>query len=275
MEIAVHTPRRLELKTPSSIWSSSAMVLFGLLFFGCGAWSMFAGKLKVLKCQRLELNQIECQLSSTGLIGRKVTQIGNLERAEIAKHRSRNNTNRGHRYKNTYSVVLIAKEPGQKLAISSISSSDRREEQAKVNQINAFINNPQQFIFQMREDGRWLGYLIGSVFMLVGGSILVLLWRVQYVDSAIFDKNLGVARIQKRSILGKTQKLSWNLKRIKELSVEQKLRESKKGSYIVHTLYLEFNSPQDPSLKLLDTHDATQAETLAGEIRRFFGFVDR
>jgi hypothetical protein len=112
MKIVVQTSRRLELESGNPL-GAVAGTLFGMLFLVAGvAAILLLGRLTVLMCQRLEPNQIECQLTSTGLLGSQTTQITALEGAEVATHSDDDG--------DTYSIVLFA--VGQKIPFSKIRS---------------------------------------------------------------------------------------------------------------------------------------------------------
>jgi hypothetical protein len=48
-----------------------------------------------------------------------------------------------------------------------------REKQEKANQINTFVENPQQISLTIRQDERWFCYSFGGIFLIAGVFTLV------------------------------------------------------------------------------------------------------
>jgi hypothetical protein len=260
MKIVVQTSRRLELESGNPL-GAVAGTLFGMLFLVAGvAAILLLGRLTVLMCQRLEPNQIECQLTSTGLLGSQTTQITALEGAEVATHSDDDG--------DTYSIVLFA--VGQKIPFSKIRSSGYAAKKANADRINAFVNNSQQSALSVQEDHRWFSYLFGSGFALTGGALVLASWRLKFITYAVFDKNLGRLTLRRQSALGQTQTQSWNLQEIVGLSVKEEKDSDGDRTY---KLLLKLKSGQQLPLSRLFLNSQPQAEAIAAKLRQFLGLT--
>ncbi|MEL6439999.1 MAG: hypothetical protein AAFQ80_12185 [Cyanobacteria bacterium J06621_8] len=262
MEIIAQTSRRLELgyRQDNSLLGVVALTLVGLGFLGFGVWGIFSGRQKILKCARIEPELVECQIKSSGIIGSQTTKLSGVEKAEIITRKKTNVNNRLR--KDTYGVVILGS--GQKISISVVSTSNRNAKQADVRRINSFINNPRQFTLTMEEDGRWLGFIIGSILIAVGSVVIYAMWQMTLIIGAVFDKTLGILRIQKRSLYGKTEKRSWNLQEVEEIFLER----SKGKNSNMYSVNLKLHS-QLKCLTLLRTENSLAAETIANNVRKF------
>ncbi|MEL6494872.1 MAG: hypothetical protein AAFQ41_07080 [Cyanobacteria bacterium J06623_7] len=265
MEIIAQTPRRLELgyRDTKSGWGSKVgATLFGLAFCGFGIWGMFAGRQKILKCIRLDPVQIECQLTTSGLIGSETITLANVQQAQLIKRRGASRPNRSTR-KDVYGVVLITDD--QKTAISAVSTSNYPTKQAEVRRINSFINNPQQFALNLRSDGRGLGLIVGGILATIGCGVIYALWQVKMVSKAVFNRDLARVKIHKTSVYGQLEQLSWYLREIEQSFIE----ESRGKNDTYYSLNLKFSDRQRQRVTLLRTTDRLKAETLLSTIRQF------
>ena len=263
MKIIAQTPRRLELgyQERNLSWSVCGATLFGFAFIGLGIWGIFTGRQKILKCTRIDSALVECQLTSSGIIGSQTTKLSEVKEAEIVVRKSA--TNRDRQRRDVYSVVLVTND--RRILVSGTSTSNYDQKKADVRRINSFLNNPQQFVLKMQSDSRWLGLIVGSILASVGLAIIYALWQIKIVSHAVFDRNSGILEIEKRSAYGKTEKLDWRLAKIEQLWIEESDSEENKN----YSLNLQFFPSQQSSLTLLRTNDRFEAEMLATNIRQF------
>ncbi|NEP57883.1 MAG: hypothetical protein F6K31_12805 [Symploca sp. SIO2G7] len=136
--------------------------LLGLLLMGAGTMIVLLFvDLTTLECKRVEppTNQGECQLSSQGVLDSDVTiiPIKSLQGAKLK---------RSGRRRTTYRIELLTAEGT--VPLTNIYSSGGASKQQQVQQIRSFIENPTQASLNLRQDNRWMGYLFGVTFGVVG-----------------------------------------------------------------------------------------------------------
>lgn len=157
-----------------------ARFFWSVIFILAGGTAIaFFGKVARLQCHRLEPIRVDCQLTSSGLLGKNTTAIAQLQGAEIEMNRNNNRrrTNRGNtrdrsnnRDNLTYRVMLIA--ANDRTPLTEYYSSGRSGHEKKVKTIRNFLNNSTEKNLVIKEDSRWLIYPIGGLFVLLGLAIL-------------------------------------------------------------------------------------------------------
>jgi len=67
----------------------------------------------------------------------------------------------------------------------------------------------------------WFGYLLGGIFVLVGGGLVFgSLLNAEFIVSCTFDKALGLVRL-KRQTLRRTKVIEWKLREINQVEVKE------------------------------------------------------
>lgn len=193
MKIVEQTPTKIRLKA-NNLGLPLFLTLFGLPFFLVGlAVSLFLGKLTQLKCNRLEPTQVACQLVSSGILNTRTTEIpvGALQGAEIE-------TSRDSDGDATYRVALITRQ-GRLPLTDSYSAGLGTNHQQNVNQINAFLSRADQENLVIQQDDRWLAFIFGGIFMLVGGGVTAGGLLAQFLSACIIDKTAGQLYLERKN----------------------------------------------------------------------------
>ncbi len=156
------------MKSQISNMAKIQSLLFSLTFIAVGLMSIILfGKVTNLDCNRYQKNQITCQLESSGLLGKKLTEIKQIQGSEVKRRRSDDGD---YTYR-----VLIKYENGE-TPLTDYYSSGRSEKYEQVEQINSFINNPEIPNLKVKNDKRWLAYPLGGIFIVIGVITLATTW---------------------------------------------------------------------------------------------------
>jgi len=115
MKITKQTPTTLVLQNNASInfvlvWLSISNVILGIVISSV-LWPLFSGELKTLDCKRVELKQVECNLTSVNWLGKvkERTFIPRLQGARvIEKTETRVDEDSDREYKITYYTLILA-----------------------------------------------------------------------------------------------------------------------------------------------------------------------
>jgi hypothetical protein len=141
------------------VLSGSIVVMAGLVTI------VIVGKRADLQCHRIESTQINCQLTSSGLLGTNSISLpaGELRGADIEESQDSEGT--------TYRVVLLTHSG--KLPFTDIYSSGLQGKREIADQINGFVSNPAPTSLSVQQDYRWFAYPFGAIFILAGSAIAV------------------------------------------------------------------------------------------------------
>ncbi len=144
-------------------WSSLAL---GVMLVGVGSVAaVLFGDLSIFECTRqgASTNQGECELVSSGLLGsnRQTLTLASLQDAYTEE-----STENG-----LYRVVLQTTEG--RIPLTGAYTSGRGSKDKAVEEIQAFINTATQEAVSVKQDDRWMWYVIGGLFSLAGCSLLI------------------------------------------------------------------------------------------------------
>lgn len=150
-------------QTELGFWGSLgwgvALVIVG------SAMAILFGNLSVFECvrQKPSTNQGECELISSGLLGSssETLALESLQDAQIERSTK----------KSLYRVVFQTTEG--EMPLSGAYTSGRGSKEKIVGEIQTFINTPTQESVSVKQDDRWMGYLIGGIFSLAGCSLVI------------------------------------------------------------------------------------------------------
>jgi len=198
MKIVEQTPTRLKFQNDSFMQVLS-LALFGMFFLLPGlALLLFLGKLTTLECTRLEPQQVACEHSISGLLGKQVNKIpvGELKGAEVEVIQDSDG--------DTYRVVLLTQTRG-KLRFTDTSSSGT-DKYSTANQINDFINNSEQMSLQVQQDDCWFAYPFGGIFAFVGGSIVFCALNTKFNNIYTFDRQTRRLNLTQRGLFSRTDR---------------------------------------------------------------------
>ncbi|MEM1171147.1 MAG: hypothetical protein AAGJ08_19225 [Cyanobacteria bacterium P01_H01_bin.35] len=148
----------------------------GIFFFGVGLYVLFTSELTTLKCKRLQLNQrVTCEVTYYGLLGKRTIPIpaGVLQGAET--HRKGTGRHKG------YKVVLLTEI--DEIPIHGLSStSSEIVASKKAEQINNFVNNPEQMSLEMLQHPNWLLVFVAIIFFIMPVLLLLLVLLISMIN---------------------------------------------------------------------------------------------
>ncbi len=160
MRITEHTPTILKLEAKSRLFWFAMTVVVALIFVIKGLSFLLDSEVANLRCNRIKTTQIDCQIISSGLLGKNITEIKHIEFAEL---RRKSSSEEGDSYKIMLSAgnILI---PLTKLYEYDYYSTISQ----KVNQINMFIADKEKLSLKIQEDNRGIYYPMSCLLILVG-----------------------------------------------------------------------------------------------------------
>ncbi|MBL1208665.1 hypothetical protein [Geminocystis sp. GBBB08] len=222
MKIKKQNSQILELENSNKFYLGRLLLfLFAIPFFLLGIWIILSfGKLHILQCDReltvynvIQTQQISCQLTRQGLMGKEIIKINQLQGAKL--NRNKDNPN-----EITYRVDILTDH--QIIPLAEVYSSGRQGKTDKVTKINIFVKNPAQNSLIVKQDNQFFAYFIAGFFALIGGGLMILSITFFRQVSCIFDKVKGVVFIRQDNIF--TSKIiEYQLGQIKRVKiVEQK-----------------------------------------------------
>lgn len=150
------------------------IVMIALFAFGLAL--VFSAERTTLKCKRLQLNQkVTCEATYSRLHEKWTMSAGIVQGAEIRPRKKR-----------SYVVVLLTEI--DKIPIESYSGATYNKTGAmkKAQQINNFINNPEQMSLEIVVHYDWLIFIIGAAFVVLFLiALLCALWDFIEIKSNI------------------------------------------------------------------------------------------
>ncbi|WP_373478460.1 hypothetical protein [Geminocystis sp.] len=213
MKIKKQTSQVLELGNNKFYLGRLSSFLFATPFL-CGgiAVILFIGKLNTLKCDRVETQQISCQLTRQGLKGKEIINISKLYSTELGVSDSDDGETYGIKLNTSEGIIHLAEG----------YSSGRKNKLQKVEQINNFIADKTQNSAQIKQDDRVFAYSFGGIFILFGVRLmigsLIFFRRINF----IFDKSKKKFFIRDDNLFQSKIK-EYNLGEIKSIAmVEEK-----------------------------------------------------
>ncbi len=257
MKIVEQTPTKIRLKA-SDLGVPIFLTLLGLPFFLAGlVVILFLGKLTQLECNRLEPTQVACQLTASGILNTRTTNIpvGELQGAEIE-------TSQDSDGDITYRVALITRQ-GRLPLTDSYSAGLGTNHQQNTNQINTFLSRADQENLVIQQDDRWFAFIFGGIFMLVGSGIIAGGLFNQFSSACILDKTSGRLYLDRKNGF-RTKRKEYPLHEIKAAKVVENTDSDGDPTYAT---YLVLRSGEKIPLKL--TGSRNEHSALADTINQF------
>lgn len=253
MRIIEQTPTRLKLRHyPVTNWFTgsllSTIAVGGLIYF-----IGFAAVSASLSCRRTVIG-IDCELQQFTTLGRRHTRkLYDLTGARVEQRSS----GKGGR---TYIIRLI----NEYSETSLLRESDEgySAQQAIVNQINQFVDNPGQSSLRVQQSGRIKASLLGlcAIGGLIGGMILL---HTPIVTCA-FYKRLDKVVLTYTRWYGSPQSIEHPLSQIAAIEMEEK---RVKGGKMYRTILLLRTS--DKLVVHPDYTPKKPLQTIVDQIREF------
>lgn len=191
MKIIKKTPNQLILQhRPIGIWlMGSILTIVGLVII------ILFTRASSLTCQRISPNQGSCELTRSHFLMSKtiIVSINDLKGAEVVMNHARQ-MDSFFILKPYYRVILVI--PTKRIPLTAYGTTTRDQQEAIANKINTFIKNQAKTSLFIERDQRWLIYLVGSIFIVVG-----LLAELSKIITVTFDKILGTLTIEREGLL--------------------------------------------------------------------------
>ncbi|NCQ40365.1 MAG: hypothetical protein GW795_00360, partial [Cyanobacteria bacterium] len=169
-------------------------------------------KLNTLKCDRVETQQISCQLTRQGLKGKEIINISKLYSTELGVSDSDDGE--------TYGIELNTSEGI--IPLTEVYSSGSKNKRKKIRQIDNFITDKNQTSLQITHDDRLFAYPFGAIFVFIGGGLMVASLTFFRQIYCIFDKSKKKFLIREDNVFQSKIK-EYNLGEIKTIAmVEEK-----------------------------------------------------
>lgn len=257
MNIIEQTLTQLKFQGHNQQWLWG--VLFSVPFLTVGfSIAMMTSNVTTLECQRTNPTQINCQRTIVGLPGTEKTLIpGQIKRAYVKTVAA------------TGVVLNISNNQEVNLVNHGVLVREKHSQIA--DEINVFIQNPQQTELKIQEDDRWEGFLEGMVLFLPGIGIILQSLAIPMQVLCDFDKISEQMRLEKRYQLFGTFTTKKKLTEIKQVQVILVENTNKSPWYFVQ---LELISAKPISLSA-STRDRQQCQIMVNAIDKFLHLKQR
>lgn len=255
MLILEQTPTRLILGANyRSLIIMQSLVGAFFLLIGLTIVAAF-GQLATLECQRSASPQVSCQLTSTGILGKKITHLTALQGAMVRLERVKTTKN--------YHVVLITQQ--SEVPLTTYQSTNAAETNKIAGKINIFVKAQQQSLLKIEQVDRWFpSFVFGGAFILVGVLVIVTACYWPLETSFVFDKEMGRLQLRSQWIFGK-KIIEQKLDEVAQVQVD---RPSIKNRSTTYNLHLLLRSQQQILLPIYDGLRREKVEELANQIRQ-------
>jgi hypothetical protein len=204
MKITQHTPTQLTLRhTPIVLW------LIGSFFTIIGVITLILfSKASTLSCERVQGNQGTCELIHAHFVISKtlIISLQELKNAEVVMTRNRQ-IDSFFILKPHYRVTLLTSN--QRIPLSFYGHTNRETQDIIAAKINHFLKNTDHPSLQIKQDKRWVIYLISALLIIIG-----LFAELSKIFSITFDKRQNTLKIERQGLLG-TQSIEYSLQDIK------------------------------------------------------------
>lgn len=255
MQVIEKNPDLLVLRfIPWSHW------LFGLiwlvLWLGFGALIVDAAwNVTRLSCDRTRPAPGSCDLTFQGLFKTTAVQIplNRLKGAQLEQSSGEN----GPQYR-----VIVVTHQNETYPLSNVLTSDKAAVQAVVNQIQLFVQNPQEPSLLIEEDSRGIGAVVGGLCLLsavAGGAFLgrAVICKVDKMANQLTLTRFGLFWV-------------WSFRYpLEEITGVQVRQGSTSSSFSRYWLHLTTTTGKEINLTPGHRFDSQVAEQTAKEFNRF------
>lgn len=219
LHLVEQTAMRLKLER---MLQGSARQLLAKFGFGSLAIAVAIGQISgsniMLKCQRLEPAIAQCDLKTTRLLTRHSEKIEQLRGAELEDS---DDTDR---------VVLLT--AAGKVPFDYVYTNfSRQEKRETIQQIQQFVESPQQQELNVSQETRWLSLLFTAPFILFGLWMLI----AELVTECSLDKSTGQLVLKKVGVF-RTSLSIHLLQDIRSIEVVEKTDSDGNKSYTTKLL---------------------------------------
>jgi hypothetical protein len=276
MKIIEQTPTVLKLETTWTrqtikqiIKNSPSFLLCSILYVSLGLISLsfiaVVAKVIRLDCDRGGQNQMNCQITSAGLLTKEITPIRNeIERAELQVMQNSDGYN-------SYRILLISGNkiipltPYYSQGMITLDSLTKN-----IDKINNFIQRLDQKSLSIAEDNRLVPTLFGLMIILMPIILIYVFQRLKLKITYIFDKNLhhisfeGIVIWKKHEFIleGKSvENTTVSFSKIQEVQVIETTHKNGRKTYQID-LMLKSSSPITLDISDEESEDSEIAKTI-------------
>jgi hypothetical protein len=251
MQIIHHTPTQLILKhRPFIHWLlGSFLTIVGLVII------ILFSKTSMLICERglSDQDQGHCELKHSHFVISKqiVFSLNDLKDVQVVKSHSVQGSE--------YRVILIT--PTEKIALTPYGTTERAEQDAMAAKINRFLKQIDETRLVIEQDNRWLIFLIGGIFIVIG-----LLAELSQIVTVTFDKEVGSFKIERQSLLG-AEVIEHSLEDIIEVKV--KISSYFNSKTMLYQVVMEIRPNETILLTSNNSIGKARKQKIVDEIRHF------
>lgn len=210
MKITEHTPSVLVLQVREYIVIFEA-ILPGLVFLLGIIIILRHGTLKTITCERIERSQINCEFTSSGLLGTKTSEIDQIQSAEVELRSFLGN--------DFYRIAFITKN--SKVSIP-FGDSDADIVNKRVNRIKIFIKEMDDPSFKIEVPNCiYFPRINGGIYILAGAAYILFIILRKSLISCSFDKSLDRLCLEYEGPFLQSSDKVRNLNVIKEVKADK------------------------------------------------------
>jgi hypothetical protein len=254
MKIIHHTPTQLILRhRPFIFWLlGSFLTIVGVVII------ILFSKTSTLICERGLSNQGHCELKHSHFFISKqiVFSIKDLKEVRVVKSYSRWMIGV---QEPEYRVILITAT--EKIALTPYGTTERAQQDAMAAKINGFLQHVNITTLAIEQDNRWLIFLIGGIFILIG-----LLAELSQIVTVTFDKEVGSFKIERQSLLG-AKVIEYSLEDI--IDVKVKISSYFNSKTMLYQVIMEIIPNETILLTSNNSIGKARKQKIVDEIRQF------
>ncbi len=256
MNILLHTPTQLVFRhRPLTLWlAGSFFTIIGVVII------ILLSKASTFTCERAQPNQGRCELKHSNFVMSKIfiISINDLKGAEVVMAHTRQMDSffilRPH-----YRVILLT--PTEKIPLTLYGTTNHETQDAIAAEINAYIKNPDETSLLIKRDNRWLIYILGGIFIVVG-----VFAELSKIITVTFDKVVGELKIERQGLLG-SQVIEHPLEDI--IGVKLNTSSYFNSKTILHQVVLELRTDENILLTSNSSMGKARKQRMVDEIRHF------
>ena len=256
MKLLQHTSTQLIFRhRPIALWlAGSFFTIIGVVII------ILLSKASTFACERALPNQGRCELTHSNFVLSRtaVLPIQDLKGAEVVMTHTRQMDSFFLRQPH-YRVLLLTQT--EKIPLTLYGTTNHEPQDAIAAEINAYLNNPHETSLLIAWDNRWLAYILGGIFIVVG-----LFAELSKIITITFDKVVGELKIERQGLLG-TQVIEHPLEDIVEIKLNTSSYFNSKT--VLYQVVLRLRSNENLLLTPNSSKGKTRKQEMVEEIKNF------
>lgn len=152
---------KLKTKYGKAIGTGFGLLIASSFFIGGTESSFSIFESSILKCNRINTNDVSCKLIKQSILGKKVIEISPSLAADVETEISHYDSTKSYR-----AIILFS---GQRVPFKKGFYPDESIID-KVHQINTFISDSESTYLSIRQDTPRYSYILGFIYALIGGG---------------------------------------------------------------------------------------------------------